>query len=296
MEPTIRPMLKKDIQVVGNILFRSFNSVTSKYGYPPKFQNKKEGDAWAWALLRHQPVEIFIAEIEGRISGLCCLNPRGEIGGVGPVVVDPDIQGKHIGYYLMRALIEKADRIESLRLIQEAYNPASFALYHRLGFVPVACMLEMVFGGTGLVPRKMNEQVATLTQDDMDVLAGYDRPKSKSDRRVDFQYYAQWGKIFIYREGDKVRGFLACLPGPESVTFGPLVADGEAEAIALIQNAVTVFEGKVCRTRIMAGDLILAETMKKWGFRIHCINNLMVRGTWRPGANVEAFGIFPEGI
>jgi hypothetical protein len=46
----------------------------------------------------------------------------------------------------------------------------------------------------------------------------------------------------------------------------------------------------------MARDYQLARTLMILGFRLYCMSFLMVRGTWRPGHYVEAFGRFPEGV
>ena len=142
----------------------------------------------------------------------------------------------------------------------------------------------------------LGSNVTQLIPKDIPTIYSYDCPRSKVDRRPDFAYYVKWGRVFVYRYHSQIRGYLACLPGSESVQLGPLLAEGEEEAKCLFQHAVMVFKNRVCRTRIMARDYWLARGLKELGFKIYSINNLMVRGTWRPGQFVEAFGIFPEGI
>ena len=93
----------------------------------------------------------------------------------------------------------------------------------------------------------------------------------------------------------QLRGFLACLPGSEYVQFGPMLAEGEEEAICLFQHAVEFFKGRNCRTRVMARDHLFVRTLNELGFKIHSINNMMVRGPWRPSQFVEALGLFPDG-
>ena len=89
MQIQIRNMTKADIAQVGGVLYGAFNSVAIKHGYAQKMNDIQEGKAWAWAIFRHGPREPLIAEVENRIVGICCLNPRGNLGGVGPVAVDP---------------------------------------------------------------------------------------------------------------------------------------------------------------------------------------------------------------
>jgi ribosomal protein S18 acetylase RimI-like enzyme len=295
VQAQIRNMTKSDMERVGEILFNAFNVGASKHGYTPRMQSVQEGTSWAWAMLRHGPSEILIAEVENRAVGICCLNPRGDHGGVGPVAVDPSFQGGGIGRQLMNALLKKAEGLQSVRLFQEAFNAASFSLYYSLDFKPVAELLDL-FVNTG--ERKKADlcgNVSELTAKDLDAVCMYDTPRSKLDRRTDLAYYAKWGKVFVFRHQSQIRGFLVCLPGSQSVQLGPLVAEGEEEANWLFKHALGVFNARPCQARVMARDYSLFRTLDELGFRIYCLNILMVRGSWRPSQYVEAFGRFPEG-
>ena len=75
----------------------------------------------------------------------------------------------------------------------------------------------------------------------------------------------------------------------------PLVAEGEEAAQCLYQHALGVFSDQACQTRVMARDYSLVRTLQGLGFKVYCLDMLMVRGSWRPGPYVEAFGRFPEG-
>ncbi len=124
----------------------------------------------------------------------------------------------------------------------------------------------------------------------------YDSPRSKLDRRADLIYYNKWGSVFVYRKQGQIRGFLACLPGAEFVQLGPMLAEGAEEAICLFRHAVEAFKGQDCRTRVMARDYLLVRALNELGFKLHSINNLMVRGSWRLDDYVEAFGFFPRSV
>jgi len=296
VQTRIRNMTKSDLDRVGEILFEAFNVASSKHGYAPRMQSVQEGTAWAWALLRHGPSEILIAEVENRAVGICCLNPRGAHAGVGPVAVDPSFQGHGIGGQLMSALLKRAESLQSVRLFQEAFNPASFSLYYSCNFMPAAELLDLFLdSGT----RKRVDPcscVSELTAKDFDAVYAYDIPRSELDRRADLDYYVKWGKVFVYRYQSQIRGFLACLPSSRSVQLGPLVAEGEEEARCLFQHALGVFNERSCQTRVMARDHSLVSTLEGFGFKLYCLNILMVRGSWRPGRYIEAFGRFPEGV
>jgi ribosomal protein S18 acetylase RimI-like enzyme len=291
----IRDMTKTDLGRVGEILFEAFNVGASKHGYAPRMHSVQEGTSWAWAMLRHGPREILIAEVDNLAVGLCCLNPRGDHGGIGPVAVDPSFQGYGIGRQLMNALLNRAEGLQSVRLFQEAFNPASFSLYYSLNFVPVADLLDLFLNAGARKGLGLCNNVSELTAKDLDAVYAYDSARSRLNRTGDLEYYAKWGKVFIFRFQSQIRGFLACLPGSQSVQLGPLVSEGEEEALFLFQHALGVFSGRPCQTRVMTRDQSLVRKLAEWGFKLYCINMLMVRGSWRPSQYVEAYGRFPEG-
>lgn len=292
---TIRNMTRADLARVGDILFDAFNGGAAKYGYAPRMHGRQEGTSWAWALLRHGPGDVLVAELEGRLAGICCLNPRGLHGGIGPVAVDPSFQGYGVGRRLMSAVLERAEGLQSVRLFQETFNPASLALYSSFEFAPVAELLD-VSRKPG-VPDAVNPSgdVTEVADEDLDAVHAYDAPRSKFDRRSDLAYFRKWGKVFVTRNQSQIRGYLACLPAAQSVQLGPLVAEGEDEATRLFGHAAAVFRERTCQTRVMARDTSLVAALERMGFELYCRNNLMVRGTWRPSQYIEAFGRFPEG-
>ena len=297
MSAVIRDMTAKDIDGAGEMLFKAFNDVSSKHGHGVRIHNQQVAKVWAWSMLHYGHSDLLVAEIGNRVAGICCLNPRGRVGNVGPVAVHPDFQGHAVGRELMNALLKRAEGLESLRVIQEAFNRASFSLYYSLNFMPVATVLELFLDGSieKESDRCCSNNIRELSKKDLDEIHAYDNPRSKLDRRSDLEYYDKWGSVFVCRNQDQIRGFLACLPGSEFVQLGPLLAEGEEEAICLFRHAVEVFKGRDCRTRVMARDYVLVRALNGLHFRLQSVNNLMVRGSWRPDVYVEAFGIFPDG-
>lgn len=294
MKTLIHNMTKADLDRVGEILFEAFNKEALKHGYAPRLPSVQAGTAWAWALLRHSPSEPLVAEMDARVVGICCLNPRGDHGGFGPVAVDPSYEGYGIGRKLMDALLMRAEGLQSVRTFQQAFNPASFALYYSLGFIPVAELLDLYLDSGDRKKLEPFSYVSEISAKDLDEVNAYNIPRSKLDRRTDLAYYAKWGKVFVFRD-QQIRGFLACLPNSQSVQLGPLVAEGEEEAQCLYQYALDIFSDQAFQTRVMAKDYSLVRTLLGLGFKIYCLDMLMVRGSWRPGPYVEAFGRFPEG-
>lgn len=288
-------MTKADLDRVGEVLFEAFNAGALKHGYAPRMHDRREGTSWAWALLRHGPGDVLIAELDGRVVGVCCLSARGLHGGIGPVAVDPSVQGHGVGRRLMHAVLERAEGLRSVRLFQEAFNSASFSLYSSFDFAPVAELLDLTRTPGGRTEPASSADVSEMTAEELDAVHAYDAPRSQYDRRADLAYFGKWGKVFVSRDQSQIRGFLACLSAAPSVQMGPLVAEGEEEATRLFQHAVALFNERPCQTRVMARDSELVKALEGMGFELYCRNNLMVRGSWRPSRYIEAFGRFPEG-
>jgi ribosomal protein S18 acetylase RimI-like enzyme len=291
----IRDMARTDLERVGEILFEAFSAGASRYGYASRVNSVQEGIAWAWAIFRHHPREILTAEVEDRVVGICCLNMRGVHGGVGPVAVDPSFHGKGIGRQLMDALLERAGDLQSVRLFQETFNPASFSLYCSLGFRPVEKLLDLFVDMEKRMKMELCSNVHESKEQDLDEIFIYDNTRSRFDRRPDLAYYLKWGKVFVYRSHSRILGYLACLPGSQSVQLGPLVAEGEEEARDLFQHALSMYSDLTSQTRVMSRDRFLVNSLQVFGFELYCVDNLMVRGSWRPDRCIEAFGRFPEG-
>ncbi len=296
MSLQIRDMMKEDIDRVGVILFEGFTTVASRYGYTPAMQKVQEGKSWAWAMFHYVSSEGIVAETENRVVGVIFLNRRGDAGGAGPEAIDPEFQGKGVASKLMDAMIERAEGLSTLRCIQEAFNPTSFSFQYAYNFMPVADLLDLFMNGTAKQSPEQQGNIHDLSAQELDAVCAYDMPRSLFDRRSDLAYCVRWGKVFVYRDQSQIRGYLACLPGSGAVQLGPLVAEGEEEAESLFRHAMAQFKDRPCRTRVMARDFRFARALMKLGFRLYCMSFLMVRGAWRPGRYIEAFGRFPEGV
>ncbi len=296
MSTLIRDMTRADIDRVGEILYEGFTGVASKYGYPQVMHDVQEGKTWAWAMCHYVSSEGIVAEVDGRVVGVVFLNKRGDVGGAGPMAIDPAFQGKAVAPRLMDVLLERAEGLSSLRCVQEAFNPTSFSFQYAYNFVPVADLLDLLLSGRARQNPQLHSDVSELTAQDLDEVCVYDLPRSHFDHRTDLAYFIRWGKVLVYRDAAGIRGYLACLPGSGSVQLGPLLAEGEDVAECLFRHALALFRDRPCRTRVMARDGLLARALMKLGFRLYCLSFLMVRGTWRPSRYIEAFGRFPEGV
>jgi predicted N-acetyltransferase YhbS len=125
-----------DATACGRIVFEAFKSIAERHNFPQDFPSPEVGAMLMSFLLSHPKFYSTVAEIDGRVVGSNFLDERSEIAGVGPISVDPNIQGKGYGRILMEDVLARAREREfpGVRLVQAAYNNQSLCLYSKLGF------------------------------------------------------------------------------------------------------------------------------------------------------------------
>jgi GNAT superfamily N-acetyltransferase len=75
-----------------------------------------------------------VAEEDGRVVGSNFLAEGDPIRAVGPITVGPAHQGGGVGRRLMEAVLDRAGGAAGVRLVADAFNTRSVALYASLGF------------------------------------------------------------------------------------------------------------------------------------------------------------------
>src|SRR5205085_10400556 len=97
-----------------------------------EFTHYKAGE-----LLAHGGFLSLVAERDGAVVGSAFVDQRSQIGGIGPVTVDPAAQDAGVGRALMEVALERerARGASGIRLVQTAYHYRSLSLYAKLGFV-----------------------------------------------------------------------------------------------------------------------------------------------------------------
>lgn len=131
-EVTIRTAEPSDQAECGRILYAAFHDIATRHGFPPDFPSPQ----YAEGLMRHLVANTFgvVAERDGRILGSNFLREGDPIRPVGPISVDPELQESGVGRQLMQAVIDRGRDAEGIRLVQDAFNMTSMALYASMGF------------------------------------------------------------------------------------------------------------------------------------------------------------------
>ena len=144
LAPTqLRPIRPADADAVATILYEAFAGIHDHHGFARDFPTPEAAAGLVGAFTAHPAIWGVVAERDGRILGSNFLDERGPVRGVGPITVDPTVQESGVGRRLMEAVLERAAGAQGVRLLQDAFNTRSMALYASLGFAitdPVALM------------------------------------------------------------------------------------------------------------------------------------------------------------
>jgi GNAT superfamily N-acetyltransferase len=136
MPITIRRAEAADAAKCGAILYSAFLKVADEHNFPPDFPSVEVATDVVSMLLAHPGFYGIVAQDDDRIVGSNFADLRSSIAGIGPILIDPQVQDQGIGRKLMEAAIDHlaSTNVCGIRLVQSAYNNRSLSLYTRLGF------------------------------------------------------------------------------------------------------------------------------------------------------------------
>jgi predicted N-acetyltransferase YhbS len=292
----IRRMAEPDIERAGEVIVAAFNNVFTRHGYQPPFPSREVGIGIARAYWQREPKESFVAIDDSQVIGSGFLHLRGDTAGIGPITVDPTSQAKGVGRELMMAVIRTARRCPSLRLVQDAFNTASFPLYSKLGFA--SCGIVLGLTGQNLRPalRPHAHIIGEMTIDDVERIVALDSRLAGITRPHDLQFFAEQPPQLVSLSGGKLTGYLCLLRSGPTTFLGPAVATEPAILRSLIARAVEMEQSKVLRMRLPARHQELVVDALKMGFRVDHLQTYMVRGPWKPPKGADLLALFPEAL
>ena len=134
MGTNIRLVVAEDAVACGRIIYDAFNGIADAHGFPQDFPSIDIPTQFAATFIAHRSIFGVVAEEDGRVVGTGFVTERDAIRAVGPIAVDPAHQGGGIGRQLMEAVLDRAGGAVGVRLVGDAFNTRSVALYTSLGF------------------------------------------------------------------------------------------------------------------------------------------------------------------
>jgi ribosomal protein S18 acetylase RimI-like enzyme len=229
----VRPAVAADAEACGRIMHAAFKGIADAHGFPPDFPSAEAGRRLAAALIASPAAFGVVAESDnGRVVGSNFLAEGDPIRAVGPITVDPASQGSGAGRRLMEAVLDRAEAARGVRLVADAFNTRSVALYASLGFdVKEPLLLLRGAPRSGPLP---GSAVRPLMADDLGACArlcavvhGVERTAELRDALKAFT------PIAVEREG-RITGYLTA---PTFWLANHGVAETEADMRALVAGA-----------------------------------------------------------
>jgi predicted N-acetyltransferase YhbS len=182
----LRPIRPEDGGIVARIVYEAFAGVHDHHRFPRDFPTLEAAEGLVDAFIANPGIWGVVAERDGRIVGSNFLDERGSVRGVGPITVDPGVQDSGVGRRLMEAVMDRSAGAEGIRLLQDAFNTRSMALYASLGF-EITDPMALMRGRVDVAPPA-GYDVRALAHDDLPAAAalslrvhGYERTAELAD-------------------------------------------------------------------------------------------------------------------
>jgi len=169
MAITFRTATPDDAEPLGRVLFDAFASIADRHAFPRNFPNADAGAGLIRSFTSTPGIIGVAADDGGRVIGCNFLDRRDTIAAVGPIAVDPQVQGRGIGRRLMEAVLAAGKGATGIRLVQDAFNTASMSLYASLGFEAKE-PLALLTGTPKSAPR-VGTEVRLMRADDLPACA-----------------------------------------------------------------------------------------------------------------------------
>jgi ribosomal protein S18 acetylase RimI-like enzyme len=290
----VRPLKAREIPAVASIFRAAFNELYERRGYGPILPDESVGRVIAETYLAHDPDHCLVVEFGGRLAGSGFLHPRGEVAGIGPITIEPKFQARGLGRLLVSELCRRADRlaISSLRLIQDAFNENSYALYANLGFLPRRVLARASFPAHPTVgPRA----IRAAGKADLPRIAKLEQECLGFSRRRDYDLLRRSGELFVLDGEAGLEGWLARIVRGSVAVLGPVLSRTSEGMCQLVADASADLP-PATEVRLLlpaeCGDL-LAQLAPR-GLEIHSLCNYMVRGSFGGIRGCYAPTLFPE--
>jgi predicted N-acetyltransferase YhbS len=232
MQVTIRRAAGADVAECGRVLYQAFKHIADRHGFPADFGSVQQATQVASYLVHHDSFFGIVAERHGRIVGSNFLAEVDPVRAVGPISVDPAVQQRGIGRSLMAAVLDRGRDAIGVRLVQDAFNATSLALYASLGF-EVREPLALMSGRPSGV-RRPGVEVRPLQRGDIEACATLCRQVHGTDRTHEIIEAMDGFAPFVVRRDGRVTAYATTL-SMWQVAHG--VAESEEDMQQLILGA-----------------------------------------------------------
>lgn len=270
----VRPQMS-DVPELGRICFEAFRGIHQRHAFPLDLPSPEIAQKVIAMLVSRNDFFSVAACVDGRLVGSNFISLTDEVGGVGPITVDPEFDGRGIGRRLMEAVLEHAHQsgIKQVRLLQDAFNTRSLSLYASLGLTaraPIGLMNARAADNSDPSVRR----AATADVPALDRLC---RRVFKVDRRGEIEAALKFGFPFWLRDGGgRVTAY--AIPG----FFGHGAGETAADALAVVGETARhlAAEEATFFCPLTSGDFFRAALQA--GHRLRKVMTYMTYGPYTP--------------
>lgn len=238
MTVNIRPAAPADAEACGRIIYQAFRAVAHAHGFLPDFPSIEVATGLARSFIDHPAIFAVVAATDGRVIGSNFLGEGDAIRGVGPITVDPGVQGAGVGRALMAAVLERATGAAGVRLLQDSFNMRSVSLYASLGFEVQEPMLVMT-GRPSSRPASATT-VRPMTPDDIEACDALCLRVHGVARSADLAAALSGFTALVCERGGRITGYVTA---PTFWIMNHGVAETEDDMRALILGAAAARPG-----------------------------------------------------
>ena len=171
-------------------------------------------------------------------SGLTVEFPR--YAWISMILVTPRWRRRGIATQLMERCVETLTERDLIPALDA--SPEGRQVYLKIGFRDAGASTRLV-GAIRIEPARGGADLTLMSEADLPEVAAYDQRSSGTDRAVLLAHLRHRlpGAAFVLRRGGQLIGYVLARNGRRSAQIGPLVADDEDAAIALLHAS-----GRAC--------------------------------------------------
>jgi ribosomal protein S18 acetylase RimI-like enzyme len=278
-EIAIRPMAESDLD--------QLHQLSIGVGWPHRPED--------WRLVIGLGHGIVACDAIGRVLGSAMWWPFGEhFATVGMVITSPRLQAQGAGRELMDMIFAQTGT-RDLRLNS---TKAGYRLYRSLGFEPIGRVFQ--HQGKALPPAAPVAALPGLrpmVPSDLDALVALDASAYGADRRPALSALLPVSAGALLEREGAVVGFALCRPFGRGHVVGPIVAEDDAMAIALLTPHVEAHQGEFLRVDTAQEQGAFGAFLDSCGLTIFDTVTPMIRGKAHgPSGAARIFGLVNQAL
>lgn len=228
-----------------------------------------EGD---WTVI-HEGAMVVGAWAEGGLVGQGALGLYGRAGTIAKMIVAPRFQRRGLGAQILQVLLAEAAS-RSMTTLGLVATPLGRPLYEREGFVPVGDVV-----GLGGMPGALSPDRSTSSLEHVEPLLAVDQRWLGCSREAMLRarFRAATTRLSIVGRGGELAGYALVTAQGEHSVVGPVVAETEVQARALVRSILCSVAGPV-RIDIPGEHVAFQQWLGTLGLREQKRRSEMARG------------------